>query len=414
MFKCTAAGAVGDGGAPGNNGEPESEPVEPARGPGRPPKRTREPPSQSPKKDQLLARAKQLGELLLPSLKTLPLDSDSGLSQKKLSSFILATLMVANPLANKGEMESLAAKLCGGISATSVRRWYAAADLNEGKFFASLRGKHPKVAWLLEDVVVREYARQWIRNHSRQKGKPNMKARQFAEFLTQLLEKADAGRLEPVPATAPPQGELINLEIDDEDDDDGDDDADEEEEKQAGKEEEKDDKSKDEKLPVQKKLRISVETARQYLHRLGFGVEHTKKHIYYDGHEREDVRADRKAYLKKMEEYSRRAVHVVPTKEEQKQYAQLPKDQQPVIFVFQDECIFYTNIDEEWAWCDDKTPTPMKRKSDGAGIMVTGYLNELDGLILARDATGQPDYGLFEYGRDHGYWTSPKVANSSF
>ena len=45
--------------------------------------------------------------------------------------------------------------------------------------------------------------------------------------------------------------------------------------------------------------RISMETARQWLHHLGFEVLSLSKELYLDGHEREDVVKAHGSFLKK-------------------------------------------------------------------------------------------------------------------
>ena len=44
--------------------------------------------------------------------------------------------------------------------------------------------------------------------------------------------------------------------------------------------------------------RVSVETARHWLHELGFKVLTSKKGCFVDGHEREDVVKDRQKFLR--------------------------------------------------------------------------------------------------------------------
>lgn len=53
-------------------------------------------------------------------------------------------------------------------------------------------------------------------------------------------------------------------------------------------------------LPAKYPRSISIRTATRWLHRLGFRPLGHKKGAYVDGHEREDVMAYRKEYLKVM------------------------------------------------------------------------------------------------------------------
>ena len=48
--------------------------------------------------------------------------------------------------------------------------------------------------------------------------------------------------------------------------------------------------------------RVSVETARKWLHNMGFDVLHTSKGVFIDGHKRPDVVESREKFLRKMTE----------------------------------------------------------------------------------------------------------------
>jgi hypothetical protein len=50
------------------------------------------------------------------------------------------------------------------------------------------------------------------------------------------------------------------------------------------------------------KSMISLRTARRWLQRLGYRQKKHTKGVYWDGHERKDVRRRRAAYLKEMED----------------------------------------------------------------------------------------------------------------
>lgn len=55
---------------------------------------------------------------------------------------------------------------------------------------------------------------------------------------------------------------------------------------------------------------ISESTARRWLRALGWIYSEAKKGLYYDGHERHDVKEYRKVFLSQMEEYEKRMVTV--------------------------------------------------------------------------------------------------------
>src|SRR5437868_10837524 len=55
-------------------------------------------------------------------------------------------------------------------------------------------------------------------------------------------------------------------------------------------------------LELKEKKNISRETARKWLHQLGWDYKDHSKNIYFDGHERDDVVAYRNRFLKQMTE----------------------------------------------------------------------------------------------------------------
>lgn len=65
-------------------------------------------------------------------------------------------------------------------------------------------------------------------------------------------------------------------------------------------------------LPPHFPRSISVETARVWLHQLGFQYLDIKKGTYFDGHEREDVVDYRKEYISKLKELE--DSHLLPPK----------------------------------------------------------------------------------------------------
>ena len=87
---------------------------------------------------------------------------------------------------------------------------------------------------------------------------------------------------------------------------------------------------------------ISIRTANRWLHTLGYRYEGYRKGVYLDGHEREDVVAYRKEFLKIMKEleqqmarYEGEEMEAIPPV--------LRSGEQELILVTHDKCIFYTN-----------------------------------------------------------------------
>lgn len=129
-----------------------------------------------------------------------------------------------------------------------------------------------------------------------------------------------------------------------------------------------------------------------------------EKGTFVDGDERDDVRAARAGkiifawatnvlyriyvwmecpavYVEKMRHYLHHVVHKMPTEEEKKKYRTLPKAERPVVLFFHDDACFFSNDAEAWQWGDDGTARRCMKKGDGQGIMVSGIICELEGLV---------------------------------
>ena len=92
--------------------------------------------------------------------------------------------------------------------------------------------------------------------------------------------------------------------------------------------------------------KVCVETARSYLQSLGFTQNSHHKAVYFDGHERDDVK--------------------------------------PLIHIHHDESTFYANADQSRYW-DDGTLSVLKQKSLGQAIMVSDFIDEATSDYLQHD-----------------------------
>lgn len=154
------------------------------------------------------------------------------------------------------------------------------------------------------------------------------------------------------------------------------------------------------------KLSISNRTACCWLKKLGFELKEPKSGLYIDGHERPDVVESRADYLKTMKTLRVRMVHTDQTEDYKQIYSLLPKDQRPIIVVYQDESIFHANDDNTIQWCDS-TMKILKHKSPGRGLMVSGWLNEITGWLPGANI-------IMKYGKqEEGYWTSEKMTENT-
>ena len=121
--------------------------------------------------------------------------------------------------------------------------------------------------------------------------------------------------------------------------------------------------------------KVSIETARRWLHHLGFSVINAKKGTYIDGHERKDVVQYREKFLWKMTALgflnkdnapTIEAVNALPRDLESPSHEQLEK----TIVLCHDETTFQANdyARTQWGTKDDHMLVP---KSKGAGIIVS-------------------------------------------
>lgn len=120
------------------------------------------------------------------------------------------------------------------------------------------------------------------------------------------------------------------------------------------------------------KVDISISTASLWLHDLGFVHKQYSKGVYFDGHEREDVVDDRKAYLTQLQSYDKRRWT---------SHSPAPNPQcRPVIRVYHDESTFYANADQTFQWTDGSKQV-LKQKSLGQSVMVSDFIDEVGGFL---------------------------------
>ena len=135
--------------------------------------------------------------------------------------------------------------------------------------------------------------------------------------------------------------------------------------------------------------KIAVETARKWLHQLGFEVLTVRKGIFIDGHEREDVVLYRKEFLRRMVKIGFLHFTNAPT---QTFAMAIPDDIEPptlerrekTVVFFHDESTFQSNEGQSLQW-GLKGSKMMKPKSKGAGIMVSDFIDEHSGFLSLTD-----------------------------
>lgn len=155
-------------------------------------------------------------------------------------------------------------------------------------------------------------------------------------------------------------------------------------------------------------VKICNETARVWLHEMGFSYQQFNKGIYFDGHEREDVVEHRKKYLATLATLKPRFLtsptqlpvstshHYAPS-----QPHALVSSPQHIIRVFHDESTFYANADQSLYWSDGSTQA-LKQKSLGQAVMVSDFIDEVNGYLKFEDTEAR----LYLEHQSEGYFTN--------
>jgi hypothetical protein len=160
---------------------------------------------------------------------------------------------------------------------------------------------------------------------------------------------------------------------------------------------------------------ISLRTAVRWLHHLGFKPVSHKKGVYIDGHEREDVVRHRKKLLKTLHDLR----SSLPPCSDDPPRIRLEEDEEKkeLVLIFHDESIFNTNEGQTWMRGESERPAILP-KTKGSGIMVSDFVEEYGGYLKLSpeeldDAKSKyPNIEiaarrLLEYGAEkEGYWTS--------
>ena len=279
-------------------------------------------------------------------------------------SFQLSTIL------GKGETE--AAELAGqmiGKSDRTVREWRSKFFESCGELPESKQGHYQRTGVLWKNESLNRKATRFIRANAAVKGQANLTVGTFCEWVNEELLPSET--LEPgFPRS------------------------------------------------------IHIETARKWMHELGFEVLSHKKGTFVDGHEREDVVEYRKKFLRRMVALGFLNSMNAPSEEARKA---LPTDlecppqevlEKTVVF-FHDESTFQSNEDQPTFWGTKGTHI-IKPKGRGAGIMVSDFIDEINGYLALtqeefdRAKTTNPKIWkharvLLEYGEmKEGYWTSDR------
>lgn len=247
-------------------------------------------------------------------------------------------------------------------SERTVRAWKHQFVTNGGTFPEAAETRGRKHAAFRDDEELCRRARQWVREHSHVKGQPNMRIPDFCNWVNSDL----------LPSVHLVPG-----------------------------------------FPRQ----ISQSTARTWLEELGFQFLDYSKGTYVDGHERDDVVAYRKDYLAELRQLE--AMYPPPPDPSDVPCPPPPPGQKRLVIIDHDESTFYANDDESRAWGEPGSHY-IKPKGKGSSIMVSDFIDELNGPLCLSDAEfalhqkskpglRQEARVLLECGENRdGYWDSKK------
>jgi hypothetical protein len=252
----------------------------------------------------------------------------------------------------------------------TIRRWVDDFASNSGEFSDSQQGHYTRNNTLMSNEEISERARVYVRGNAAPKGRPNLTATAFCQWVNnELLPNST---LEP----GYPR-------------------------------------------------RVSVETARKWLHDLGFDVLHMSKGVFIDGHERPDVVESREKFLRTMTECGFLRPDNAPTQEAARALAaDVPhvskKEGEKRIVWFHDESAYNTTEDTQMLW-GEKGKLPIKPKGKGSSIMVSEFIEEKDGYLALSDEQYEFEVtnsgggikksalALLEIGENReGYWTGQR------
>ena len=208
----------------------------------------------------------------------------------------------------------------------TIRVWRRDFWDNCGEFSEDARGRYDRTTIFYEEEC-RKKATAWARDHCCVKGQPNMTAVDFCHYTNADL----------LPNSCHPPG-----------------------------------------FP----LRISVKTACRFLCDLGFQrMDSSKKGVYIDGHEREDVVEERVRYLDSL--HAIESDHLsppMPSDVLESDQIGNPSATKKLVTIFHDESTFQSSEDQRFMWSQPDQST-IKPKSRGSGRMVSDFIEEHAGYL---------------------------------
>ncbi|KAF4659728.1 hypothetical protein FOL47_007473 [Perkinsus chesapeaki] len=121
--------------------------------------------------------------------------------------------------------------------------------------------------------------------------------------------------------------------------------------------------------------KYSSRTVSRWLHALGFSVHSVENTLYVDGHEREDVVADRKRLYNELEEVRPSLLTIDDSTLEQ-----VDNEGATHVLISQDEKIHHSGDTQRRYWSDGRF-TKLRQKSLGRTVMTSDFLSEIYGFV---------------------------------
>ncbi|KAJ3506528.1 hypothetical protein NLJ89_g6819 [Agrocybe chaxingu] len=135
------------------------------------------------------------------------------------------------------------------------------------------------------------------------------------------------------------------------------------------------------------KKTISTATAKRWMKKLGYRWVRSHKGLYADGHERDDVKEERKKFLKTWYEYEPRMHTWTGEDADIQEEPDLAPGQRPVVPWFHDETIYYAHDRRQAQWVhEDASPTPYT-KGEGYSMMDAEFASADYGFGRSPDGT---------------------------
>jgi hypothetical protein len=129
-----------------------------------------------------------------------------------------------------------------------------------------------------------------------------------------------------------------------------------------------------------KKKTVSIRHCQRWLWRLGYRCKRHQKGVYWDGHERKDVKRRRKEYLAELHAFEGfRATYAEPDMAEV--HPELADDEVEHIVIVHDEASFHSNDYQNAHYWLKPGEQVLKKKGRGRLIMVSAFLCERYGLL---------------------------------